>query len=191
MVVRTWLPNVSAMKTVGTATGFGDVLSKVTYKGYVVLPVCYPMADSKEWLVRVSLELHTGPDVLTASYDSEETYPDKAEADKKTREWGVRQLEALQPFKVVQRILAFAATFLWIFTGVNILAAMWVEAFYNKTITTVVDGVETIITHEIHLVESLLTFAMSDYVLWPVTSVYVLYFSGGVIDSWKRKNTDK
>jgi len=87
-----------------------------------------------------------------------------------TREWGIKQLDALSPFKVVQRILAFSATFLWVFIGLNVVIGLWVEAFTGVVI-----------------VKSLLEFALSNYVLYPTLSCYSLYFSGGVIESFKRK----
>lgn len=95
------------------------------------------------------------------------TDEERAIADTETREWGIRQLDALAPFKVVQRILAFAATALWGFVGLNVVIAMWVEAIYPN----------------IKITESILAFALSDYVLWPVLVCFSLYFTGGVIES--------
>ena len=103
------------------------------------------------------------------------TPEEKAKADHETREWGVRQLEALAPFKVVQRILAFASTTLWMLVGFNVVAAIWTEAFINRG------------EDKIKLVEPMIQFALSDYVFWPVLTVYALYFSGGVVESVKRK----
>ncbi|MCK5603167.1 hypothetical protein KAR91_14895 [Candidatus Pacearchaeota archaeon] len=93
------------------------------------------------------------------------TDEEKAESDAKTREWGLRQLEALAPFKVVQRILAFAASGFWILVGINVLAAIWIEALYPH----------------IKIKADMMAFAMSDYVFWPVLVVFALYFSGGVL----------
>lgn len=92
------------------------------------------------------------------------TNEEKAEADAKTREWGFRQLEALAPFKVVQRILAFAAASLWIIVAVNVIAAIWIEAKTGLIVKA-----------------DMMAFAMSDYVFWPVMVVFGLYFAGGVI----------
>lgn len=91
-----------------------------------------------------------------------------AEADK--REWGIRQLDALAPFKVVQRILAFSATALWGFVGINIVLAFWVESMHP----------------EINISKPLLEFALSNYVLYPTLACYSLYFGGGVIESLGR-----
>jgi len=101
------------------------------------------------------------------------TDAEKAEANTAKREWGIRQLEALAPFKVVQRILAFAATALWIFAGVNVIGAIWFDAAYGTDVTT-----------------DMLAFASSDYVFWPVMAVFALYFSGGVVDSINRKKKE-
>lgn len=102
---------------------------------------------------------------------------EKAEDDGKTREWGIRQLEALAPFKVVQRILAFAVASFWIFVGVNCVIAIWVESitrhpvmFNNQQIWLSVDAATP-----------LLQFAFSDYVFWPTLAVLSLYFTGGVL----------
>lgn len=96
------------------------------------------------------------------------TEEEKAEDAQATRQWGLKQLEALEPFKVVQRILAFAAAALWIIVGLNVLLGIWFA------------GPVTIG----HLKE----FAMSDYIFWPVISVFSLYFSGGVVNSLRKKS---
>lgn len=97
------------------------------------------------------------------------TEEDRAEAQERTREWGLQQLAALAPFKVVQRILAFAASALWIFVALNVVFAFWVEAFFAVEIS-----------------QKMLSFALSDYIFWPIVTVYALYFSGGVVESFKR-----
>jgi len=98
------------------------------------------------------------------------TAEERSVANAEKREWGIRQLEALAPFKVVQRILAFAATGLWGFVGLNVIAAIWVDSIYGTGVT-----------------ESMLAFALSDYVVYPVMICFSLYFSGGVIESFKKK----
>ena len=94
------------------------------------------------------------------------TDEERAEANERTREWGLRQLEALEPFKVVQRILAFSAAFLWIFVAINLVVMMWLG--HPST-------------------GDMKEFAFSDYVWWPVAIVFGLYFSGGVINSVRQK----
>jgi len=95
------------------------------------------------------------------------TEAEKAENTLLVKEWGLKQLSALEPFKVVQRIMSFAACFMWLLVGLNVVAAMWVEALHP----------------EIKISESMFNFASSDYVFWPVLCVFGLYMSGGVIPS--------
>lgn len=92
------------------------------------------------------------------------TEQEKAENQLLVKEWGIRQLEALEPFKVVQRIIAFGVIGCWLFVSVNVLAAIWVEALTGIAIK-----------------QAMLDFAFSDYVFWPVLTVLGLYMSGGVI----------
>tara|TARA_R100000544_G_scaffold20565_1_gene9999 strand:- start:11276 stop:11677 length:402 start_codon:yes stop_codon:yes gene_type:complete len=91
---------------------------------------------------------------------------DQADHDIAVREWGLKHLTALEPFKVVQRILAFGAMFMWIFVGMNLVAMMWLE-------------------HP--NVEKLMEFAFSDYVFWPVLAIFALYTGGGTINSLRKK----
>jgi hypothetical protein len=91
------------------------------------------------------------------SYTEEE----KAEADAQTREWGFRQLDALAPFKVVQRILAFAVAGFWLIVGFNVLVAIWLK--------------------DVQVKQDMMAFAFSDYVFWPICVVFALYFAGGVL----------
>ena len=91
------------------------------------------------------------------------TEEEKAENELLVRDWGLRQLEALEPFKIVQRIIAFGVTGMWIIVGLNVLAAIWVEANTGLQVKA-----------------PMLQFAMSDYVFWPVLAVLSLYFTGGV-----------
>ena len=94
------------------------------------------------------------------------TDQEKAEDVQKTRDWGIRQLEAIEPFKVTQRLLAFAAAVFWIVVGVNVLVALWVDA-----------------NTELVIADKMMAFAFSDYVFWPVVTVFGLYFGGGVIST--------
>ncbi len=101
------------------------------------------------------------------------TDAERAKAVQETREWGIRQLDALAPFKVVQRILAFAATLLWIVVGLNVLLAIWIQAVYP----------------DLNVIEPMIQFALSDYVWMPVVLCYGLYFGGGTIESFRRTKT--
>ncbi len=96
------------------------------------------------------------------SYTDEE----KAENNLLVKEWGLKQLDALQPFKVVQRIIAFSVLFLWAFVGVNYVLMLWVE--HPKA-------------------QGLLDFALSDFVFWPTLAVLSLYCGGGTLNSFKSK----
>jgi hypothetical protein len=100
------------------------------------------------------------------SYTDEE----KAESNRVKRNWATKQLEAIEPFKVVQRVLAAASTFVWITAFLNVVIALWVEA-----------------VTDIKIVDKMLEFVLSDFVFWPVLAVYSLYCSGGVVESFKRK----
>lgn len=95
------------------------------------------------------------------------TEQERAEHDTQVRDWGIRQLDALSPFKVTQRILALTTAAVWVFMVVNIVVAMWLQAS--------------------EVLNMLIQFATSQYVAWPTISVFALYFTGGVVDSWKRK----
>ena len=96
------------------------------------------------------------------SYTDEE----KAENSLLVKQWGLKQLEALEPFKVVQRIIAFAVLFVWAFVAMNYIAMLWFE--HPKT-------------------GELLQFALSDYVFWPTLAVLSLYCGGGTVNSFNKK----
>ena len=98
------------------------------------------------------------------------TEAEKAANALEVRKWGLNQLEALAPFKVVQRILAFAISFVWIMVAANVLAAIWIEAANPDFLIR----------------ENMLTFAFSDFIFWPVTVCYGLYFGGGLIESIRK-----
>jgi len=112
--------------------------------------------------------VRTGGWVNGLSYTDQE----KAESAAATREWGLKQLAALEPFKVVQRILAFATMGIWSFFAVNVALAIWVEALWPN----------------IKVAKLMSEFAMSDYVFWPAISVLSLYMSGGVLPQLFGKN---
>lgn len=93
---------------------------------------------------------------------------EKAENSLLVRQWGINQLEALHPFKVVQRILAFSVMFGWLFVLINLVAMFWLEHPSSG---------------------KLLELAFSDYVFWPVLSVLSLYMSGGVLTHFGNKKS--
>jgi hypothetical protein len=109
------------------------------------------------------LLVKTGGWIGSFQYTAEE----KAKADQQTREWGLRQLEALAPFKVVQRILAFTIIGTWCIGALNVFVAIWLKA---------VTGIDA--------VDPIMEFVLSDYVFWPTLAVTSLYFTGGVVSSF-------
>ncbi len=113
------------------------------------------------------------------------TDAEKAENQLLVKQWGIKQLEALAPFKVVQRIIAFAVTSLWWIVGINVLVAIWVRA-----ITTPTECMEGAVCQGIDAVTPMLQFAMSDYVFWPVLSVLSLYMGGGVLPNLFNKREE-
>jgi hypothetical protein len=102
-------------------------------------------------------------------------------SEQEKAEWGIRVLDSLTPFKIVQRVLAFAAMFLWVFIGINLTVAIWIQAV--TSVTVVVDGVST--TTSINAVDALSNLAMSDYIFYPVMAIFVLYTGGGTLNSLK------
>lgn len=95
------------------------------------------------------------------------TEQERAEHNRDMRQWGIRQLDALQPFKVTQRVLAFVTAGVWVFMILNIVGAIWLAD--DETLNRLIE------------------LALSQYVAWPTISVFALYFTGGVVDSWKRQ----
>ncbi len=91
------------------------------------------------------------------SYTPEE----KAEADAATREWGLRQLEALAPFKVMQRIM------------VTIIMVEW-AILLNVFIVAICLGATTVVNNLLQLVQT-------NFVWIPIAGAVGLYLMGGVI----------
>ncbi len=89
---------------------------------------------------------------------------DMSFTDEERARWGLKQLDALQPFKIIQRIISLSVMILFVFVGLNVVAGIWVEAIWG-----------------IKVADAMLKFAFSDYVFWPTLSVLSLYMSGGVM----------
>jgi len=98
------------------------------------------------------------------------TEQEKAAHSLEVRKWGLSQLEALAPFKIVQRILAFSISSVWILLAINVVISLWVEAFHP----------------DILIADKMLRFAFSDYIFWPATVCFGLYFGGGFVESIRR-----
>jgi len=103
----------------------------------------------------------------------EQQYTDQEQAEdrQKIRAWGLKQLEALEPFKVVQRILAFVVISVWAILALNCVAGIWFDAYHPA----------------IDMASKMLALASNDVIFWPTVSVLSLYFSGGVVESIKRR----
>lgn len=109
---------------------------------------------------------------------------EKAKNNLTVIEFALQRLKALEPFKIVQRIIAFATLLLWVIVGLNVIVSIWVYAITKKI--TVIDGVQVVTGIDART--DLMTFAMSDYVFWPVICVFTLYCGGGVARYFRRDN---
>jgi len=114
---------------------------------------------------------------------------EKAQNNLTTIEFALQRLKALEPFKIVQRIIAFATLFLWVIVGINVVVSIWVYAITKSTVTTcTADNICTTVITGIDARTDLMTFAMSDYVFWPVICVFTLYCGGGVARYFRKDN---
>jgi|GEM_PF-7102717 len=111
------------------------------------------------------------------------TDQEKAEHNIAVREWGLKQLVALEPFKVVQRIIVFGIMSVWMTIGFSCVFAIIAQAFINMPTTTIIDGVSQVTQNNLDLVDPLLRFAFSDFILWPSTACFSLYLGGGFLES--------
>ena len=91
------------------------------------------------------------------------TDQEKAEADQQTREWGLRQIEALAPFKIMQRIM------------VTIIMSVWAMLCIVMTIAICIKSPD--------IITNLLLFIQSPFVWVPVSGAVGLYLMGGVVPS--------
>lgn len=106
---------------------------------------------------------------------------EKAENNLTLTEFALKRLSLLEPFKIVQRIIAACTLFLWVFVGINVVVSIWVYALTKKIIVTcTTENVCTTVISGIDARTDLMSFAMSDYVFWPVICVFTLYCGGGV-----------
>lgn len=116
---------------------------------------------------------------------------EKAENNLTVIEFSLQRLKVLEPFKIVQRIIAFATLFMWIVVGVNVCVSIWVYAITKSTTITCTDeNICTTIITGIDARTDFMAFAMSDYVFWPVICVFTLYCGGGVA-RYFRKDSKK
>lgn len=89
------------------------------------------------------------------------TDQEQAESDHKTREWGIRQLEALAPFKVMQRIMVTIIMVEWALILNSWLLSIWLR----------LPGVK----------KEIMELAMSEFAWMPVLAAVSLYLLGGVV----------
>ena len=89
---------------------------------------------------------------------------EKAEHSLEVHKMLLERLKALEPFKIVQRILAFGIISTWWVVVVNVLAAIWIHAVTLDCF--MVDGIETCTSIDART--DMLAFAFSDFVFWPV-----------------------
>ena len=85
-------------------------------------------------------------------------------------EFALKRLSLLEPFKIVQRIIAACTLFGWLFVLINLVAMIWLD---HKNMNVMKE------------------LAFSDYVFWPVICVFSLYCGGGVARYFRQdKNKD-
>ncbi len=73
-------------------------MSRVSYKGYVLQPVPYRLAESRRWIVKVHIEIHAGAGVTVKPFTAHEpTFATKEEAIPHCLEFGRRIIDGKQP----------------------------------------------------------------------------------------------
>ena len=91
------------------------------------------------------------------------TPEERAEMDSKTRDWSIRFMNAMVPFKIAQRWIAFTIIGMWAFLGVNYVICVYLDAIFKTALKL-----------------DIYNFATSDFMVFPTTCVLTLYFLGGV-----------
>lgn len=94
------------------------------------------------------------------------TPEEKAEERAGIRKWKLEFLSAMAPFKVVQRIIAFAIMGGWLFL---LLTFVGMILFDHVNI------------------DAMKELMLSNYIVYPTTALVSLYLGGGTIESFKRK----
>lgn len=112
---------------------------------------------------------------------------EKAENNLTVTQFALDRLKLLEPFKIVQRVIAACTLFLWLFVGINVCVSIWVFAI-TKKVTRVCNelNVCTEVVTGVDARTDFMQFAMSDYVFWPVICVFTLYCGGGVARYFRR-----
>ena len=135
------------------------------------------------------LDKDTGLLVRAGGFVNDLHYSDAEQARDlpKLLELRLERLRALHPFKIVQRIMAFAVMSVWALLAINLFIAGWVDVF-NPDVYGLVKG-ELIITEKgTHALVLFMKIALSDVIFWPIVSVFTLYCGGGFLESKKKRN---
>ncbi len=132
------------------------------------------------------LDKDTGLAVKFGGFVNDLHYSDaeKAENNLTVIEFALQRLKSLEPFKIVQRIIAFATLFMWVIVGINVCVSIWVYAITKEI--KIIGGIEVVTGIDART--DFMAFAMSDYVFWPVICVFTLYCGGGVARYFRRDN---
>ena len=118
------------------------------------------------------------------------TTEEKADMSLKMREQFIKTLQAYEPFKIAQRILAFWFSFLFGVSFIIGLAATIFNSYvtyqHNKQITTLqeFDSIPKLVTIDIQpLFNLLISFDLG----WIMIAIVTFYFLGGSFESLKKK----
>lgn len=111
------------------------------------------------------------------------TDQEQAETRAETRKWTLRYLEAMEPFKKVQRILAFTFCFGWALLLLNLVAATWVWAITKEP--QIFNG--QTIWLGVNAMTPLLDLVKTNFVWTPILGVVTVYLFGGVMPPRKPK----
>jgi hypothetical protein len=138
------------------------------------------------------LDKEKGLAVKFGSFVNDLSYTDaeKAENNLTITQFALERLKLLEPFKIIQRIMAIATLTLWLIVGLNICVAIWINALTSKA-SLVCDALKSNCTQVVTSIDArtdFLEFAQSDYVFWPVICVFTLYCGGGVARYFRKDN---
>lgn len=102
------------------------------------------------------------------------TEQEKSEAKAAVRQWGIEHLKALEPFKVVQRIIAFNTMGVWSLFAINLIIAVWYDQVNRCSALD-----QTCVPP--NATEDMLAIIVTPFLAYPIISVVSLYMSGGVL----------
>ncbi len=113
------------------------------------------------------LDKDNGLAVQFGGFIDDLSYTDAEKAANNLRkvDFALARLKLLEPFKIVQRVIAACTLFGWLFVLVNLVAMLWLD--HKNT-------------------DKMMELAFSDYVFWPVICVFTLYCGGGVARYFRR-----